>query len=143
MNGEILDYREKRRRESNQLLKALRIANRGVSDADALEIPLIFELWKPGKKCVAGEILNYKGLLYRVIQDHTSQANWLPGTATLTLYNRIQVDEPGKVLPWVIDEAVNIGDEREYQGIVYVCVLAHTTQTGWVPPTAPTLWRVV
>ena len=47
---------------------------------------------------------------------------------------------PPDVAPFVAGEAVKIGDLREYEGIVYRCIQAHTTQAGWTPPVVPALW---
>lgn len=37
--------------------------------------------WRPGVAYLAGEEILYEGRRYRVIQGHTSQADWAPGAA--------------------------------------------------------------
>ena len=46
------------------------------------------------------------------------------------------------VQPWVVGEAVVVGDLRSYDGVVYECIQSHTTQSGWEPPDTPSLWSV-
>lgn len=33
-----------------------------------------------------------------------------------------------------------MGDLREYSGVIYRVLQAHTTQAGWAPPVVPALW---
>lgn len=41
---------------------------------------------------------------------------------------------------WQPGETVGVGDLRTFEGVVYRCVQAHTTQAGWEPPVVPALW---
>lgn len=45
-------------------------------------------------QCKAGMFLQHEGRLYRVLQDHTSQADWLPDL-TAALYKAIGFNEEG------------------------------------------------
>lgn len=33
-----------------------------------------------------------------------------------------------------------VGDRRKYNGLLYRCVQAHTSQADWTPPAVPALW---
>ena len=35
------------------------------------------------------------------------------------------------------------GDRVRYGEVLYVCLMAHTTQNDWMPPVAPSLWAKV
>lgn len=35
------------------------------------------------------------------------------------------------------------GDRVRYGDILYVCLMAHSAQSGWMPPAAPSLWAKV
>ena len=39
-----------------------------------------------------------------------------------------------------MDTAYEVGDRRQYEGLLYRCVQAHTSQTDWMPPAVPALW---
>jgi len=45
--------------------------------------------WEPGCSYAAGEEVEYQGQRYRVIQGHTSQSDWAPGTATAALFGHL------------------------------------------------------
>ena len=41
---------------------------------------------------------------------------------------------------WETDTDYAIGDRRQYDGLLYRCIQAHTSQAGWEPPNVPALW---
>lgn len=41
---------------------------------------------------------------------------------------------------WETGVAYAVGDRRQYDGLLYRCVQAHTSQTDWTPPQVPALW---
>src|SRR5262245_40269705 len=45
--------------------------------------------------------------------------------------------------PWAPGVAYAVNDTVTYGGIVYKCIQAHTSQTGWEPPNVPALWGPV
>jgi len=42
--------------------------------------------------------------------------------------------------PWTYPAAYGVGDLRCYDGRLYRCVQAHTSQADWTPETAASLW---
>lgn len=42
--------------------------------------------------------------------------------------------------PWVEGISYDVGAIRQYEGVLYRCVQAHTSQSDWVPDKAPSLW---
>ena len=63
-----------------------------IPDAQALEIPLLFKVWTVGETYKRNEIIRYGEDLYRIGQDHTSQAQWVPrSTGTTALYSHIEI----------------------------------------------------
>lgn len=44
---------------------------------------------------------------------------------------------------WRADISVTVGERYRYDGTLYKCIQAHTTQTGWTPDKTPALWAVV
>ena len=53
------------------------------------------------------------------------------------------VTVPSLFTPWMVGEAVNVGDRRYYAPRLYKVVQAHTTQADWTPDVTPALWAVV
>ena len=44
---------------------------------------------------------------------------------------------------WVVGKAYAVSDRAQYNGILYKCVQAHTSQADWAPDATPALWVVV
>jgi hypothetical protein len=44
---------------------------------------------------------------------------------------------------WKVGESVSVDDKRQYEGTLYKCLQAHTTQVDWPPDLTPALWTVI
>ncbi len=44
---------------------------------------------------------------------------------------------------WAPNVWYNVGDTVTYNGVVYQCLQAHTSLTGWEPPNVPALWQAI
>lgn len=44
---------------------------------------------------------------------------------------------------WAIGRAYAIDDRAQYNGTLYRCVQAHTSQADWTPDATPALWVIV
>ena len=44
---------------------------------------------------------------------------------------------------WATDTAYVVGDRVQYNGVLYKCVQAHTSQADWMPDATPALWVIV
>lgn len=44
---------------------------------------------------------------------------------------------------WVIGKAYAVSDRAQYNGTLYKCIQAHTSQADWTPTDAPSLWAKV
>ena len=44
---------------------------------------------------------------------------------------------------WAVGKAYYIGDRVQYNGALYKCVQAHTSQADWTPDATPALWVAV
>jgi hypothetical protein len=98
--------------------------------------------WIPNESVEIGMIREYQGDLYECIQAHVTQADWTP-IVVPALWQLHFEDEQDDGSPWRPFESVSVGDIREYQGVLYEVIQAHTTQVGWEPPVVPALWQVV
>ena len=45
--------------------------------------------------------------------------------------------------PWVEGIAYEVGNIRSYEGDLYRCVQAHTSQSDWTPDNVPALWTKI
>lgn len=44
---------------------------------------------------------------------------------------------------WKTDTAYEVGDRIRFNGVLYKCVQAHTSQPSWTPDITPALWTEV
>ena len=92
-----------------------------MTDDTALTAIELFPAWVVGKAYAVNDRAQYNGTLYKCIQAHTSQSDWMP-SATPALWKTVSVDEyPEWVQPTGAHDAYNIGDKVTYNGQHYVC----------------------
>lgn len=99
-------------------------ASASLSDNDALEAVELFPVWKVPVDYVVDDRLQYDGRLYKVLQSHTSQADWTPDVAT-SLYAEVertgQGVSPEDPIPYNNNMAL-IKDKYYIQAdVVYIC----------------------
>ena len=69
-------------------------ASESLSDTEALQGVELFDEWKADTDYEADKRLRYDGKLYRVLQSHTSQADWTPDK-TPSLYTEVKEQGQG------------------------------------------------
>ena len=132
-------------RKANKI--AGQIATRQLIKADQLtpeemaKLVGIYDAWAVGVAYAIGDIVAYHGVLYEVIQAHTSQADWTPDTVPALFKSHA----PAGVIPeWVqptgSHDAYNVGDKVTYEGKVYESTIDANT---WSPTGYPAGWQEV
>ena len=105
-------------KQLRQLIEQLAVT---LDDETALTGVELFPTWVVGKAYAVSDRAQYNGTLYKCIQAHTSQADWMP-SATPALWKTVSIDEyPEWVQPTGAHDAYNIGDKVTYNGQHYVC----------------------
>ena len=105
-------------KQLRQLIEQLAIT---LDDETALTGVELFPAWVVGKAYAVNDRAQYNGTLYKCIQAHTSQSDWMP-SATPALWKTVSIDEyPEWVQPIGAHDAYNIGDKVTYNGQHYVC----------------------
>ena len=113
-----------------------------LTDEQAVQVPLIFEAWQVGVNYKVGKKLVYEEVLYKVLQDHTSQETWTPKDAP-SLFARVLVDDGGAVLDWVQPNSTNPylkGDRVKFEGKIYESLIDSNV---WSPTAYPTGWKEI
>lgn len=93
-------------------------------DTDALDAVELFPQWKVDFVYAVGDRLSYNGILYKVKQNHTSQADWTPDITT-SLYEQVaepgQGDTPDNPIPY--NNNMELFEDKYYSqsGVVYRC----------------------
>lgn len=112
---------------AEQIRRALQMFSAGLTDEQAMEVAAIYDPWAVNKTYAAGDYFTYgvNGVgdpqLYKVVQAHTSQADWTPDAAA-SLYTAIGLDDSGYPVwsqPTGAHDAYNTGDIVNYNGTLY------------------------
>lgn len=112
---------------AEQFRKALQMFAASLDDEKAMEVATVYDAWKADKAYKAGEYLTYgensvgDPQLYKVVQNHTSQADWPPYAAP-SLYTPIGLNDAGYPVwaqPTGAHDAYNTGDIVDYNGTLY------------------------
>ena len=132
--------------EANKKVQAISfvaLTEAGNIDADTASAHKdMFEQWCLGTAYKVGQIRNYNDVLYRVVQDHTSQSDWLP-LDTPSLYESIVITESGYEewkKPTGAHDAYNKGVIVIYNGKLYKSLIDGNIYS---PDEYPAGWEVV
>lgn len=102
--------------------------NLNLPDEQAMEVADLYPEWQEKKAYTVNEILKYgenadgETQLYKVLQAHTSQADWTPDTAT-SLFKKVGFTDNGVPVwtqPLGATDAYKKGDVVSYNGQLYV-----------------------
>ena len=104
-------------------------------DVQAIDVPLIFERWHEGIDYSMGDRICYEEVLYKCVQAHRSQSDWLP-SITPNLWTVVSADEwPEWVQPTGAQDAYMAGDKVSYNGKHYICIIDYNIYApdvyGW------------
>lgn len=109
-----------------------------LTDADALESVELFPAWAAGVAYAVDERVQYQGTLYRVVQAHTSQADWTPDK-TPALFVVVSLDEwPEWVQPTGSHDAYKKGDRVTFEGKHYISLI---DGNAYSPAVYPAGWE--
>ena len=107
-------------------------------DEDALQAVELFPQWATGHAYAVDERLQYKNVLYRVVQAHTSQADWTPDK-TPALFVVVSLDEwPEFVQPTGAHDAYKKGDKVTFEGKHYISLIDANVYS---PAAYPAGWK--
>lgn len=114
----------------------------------AVRFTNLYPTWRAGFSYKQGQVIKHGGELYKIAQDHTSQAQWIPGeVGTESLYTHITLTEDGYPVwqqPTGAHDAYNTGDIVQYNGELYKSLIDGNTYSpdaypaGWEKYTEPT-----
>lgn len=97
---------------------------RTADDETLLEMEDVFEEWDVGRAYKAGRVLRFNGDLWRVVQAHTSQDDWLPPDVP-ALYTRIE--PPNTIGEWRQPQGdhdtYQMGDKVTHKGKTWVSTI--------------------
>ena len=121
------------REEALKLRSIIEKAVQSLDDSDALEAVTLYEKWSgDSKEYKTNDRLQYNGVLYKVLQDHTSQPTWTPTDAP-SLFAKVLIPDSTVIPEWEQPESTNpyqVGDKVTHNGKTWVC---NTPNNVWEP----------
>lgn len=107
-------------------LLMLTVNTMSMTDNDALSVKSVYPEWETliGKEVKQGDKMQCDGRLWKVLQQHTVQEQWRPGTGTESLYTEIVETASGTAddpIPYNNNMELEQGKYYIQDGITYLC----------------------
>ena len=119
------------------------VANQVTDDVVALSIQEFYDIWTVDVLYSVGRYITHKGILYKVLTEHTSQADWTPDVSP-SLFAKVLIDPTGETIPeWVQPDSTNAymtGDKVMYEGKIYESIINNNI---WSPAAYPAGWKLI
>lgn len=110
------------REKAKKIIAALVAMRESATDEQALQAPAIYPTWKDGVAYKTGIRVRHDKVLYRVLQDHTSQADWTPD-AVPSLFAKVLIPDSNVIPEWEQPNSTNpytAGDKVIHNGKTWV-----------------------
>lgn len=128
--------------EATQLRQELNEITSSMTDEEATERSILFPKWQIGINYTVNTRVRYGGRIFKVLQAHTSIADWTPSRAP-SLFAEVLTSETGEPQEWVQPSATNpylTGDKVIYNGQVYESLIDNNV---WSPSDYPQGWQLL
>ena len=104
--------------EAKAIIDALVKLRNSATDEQALKASALYPKWKVGTAYQKDERVLYNDVLYKVLTDHTSQADWTPDAAP-SLFAKVLIPDKNVIPEWEQPESTNPygkGDKATHNG---------------------------
>ena len=118
--------------EAKAIIDALVTLRNSATDEQALKASALYPKWKVGTDYRKDERVLYNDILYKVLTDHTSQADWTPDAAP-SLFAKVLIPDKNVIPEWEQPESTNPygkGDKVTHNGKTW---LSTTDGNVWEP----------
>ena len=110
-------------RELRKILEKAMTDAQSLTDAEAITATCLHPKWSGnGEQYTAGQRVQDDGILYTVLQAHTSQPDWKPAAAP-SLFAKVLIPDPTVIPEWEQPESTNPyakGDKVMHNGKTWV-----------------------
>lgn len=121
-----------KRNEAQAIIDALVKVRETITDEQALEVPAMYPAWRSGVAYVTGNRVLHNSVLYKVLQDHTSQEDWMPDVSP-SLFAEVLIPDASVIPAWTQPDSTNTyakGDKVTHDGCVWV---SEYDNNSWEP----------
>ena len=92
--------------EAKAIIDALVTLRNSPEDEQALKASALYPKWKVSTDYQKGERVLYDDILYKVLTDHTSQADWTPDAAP-SLFAKVLIPDKNVIPEWEQPDSTN------------------------------------
>ena len=120
------------RSEAESLIQAIVALRDNATDEQALSSVAIYPAWRTDTTYITGQRIRYGGVLYKVLQDHTSQSGWVPDVSP-SLFGKVLIPDPEVIPEWEQPDSTNAymsGDKVTHNGNTWISVVDNNV---WEP----------
>ena len=104
--------------EAKAIIDALVTLRNSAADEQALKASALYPKWKVGTAYQKDKRVLYNDILYKVLTDHKSQADWTPDVAP-SLFAKVLIPDKNVIPEWEQPESTNPygkGDKVTHNG---------------------------
>lgn len=104
--------------EAKAIIDALVTLRNSAEDEQALKASALYPKWKVSTDYQKDKRVLYNNILYKVLTDHTSQADWTPDAAP-SLFAKVLIPDKNVIPEWEQPESTNPygkGDKVTHNG---------------------------
>ena len=120
------------RQEAQAFINALLVLRTKAADEQAIDAAAVYPTWREGVAYVTGERVRYNEILYKVLQDHTSQTTWTPESAP-SLFAKVLISDTETIPEWTQPDSTNpyqTGDKVTHNGATWISTIDNNV---WEP----------
>lgn len=120
------------REEALKLRAVIEQSVANLDDETALKGATLFPAWGSGKDYAVGERVKHNNVLYKVLQAHTSQDDWMPDISP-SLFAQVLIPDPDVIPEWVQPDSTNpymTGDKVKHNGKIWISTVDNNV---WEP----------
>lgn len=120
------------RQEAQAFINALLVLRTKAADEQAIDAAAAYPTWREGVAYVTGERVRYNEILYKILQDHTSQTTWTPESAP-SLFAKVLISDPETIPEWTQPDSTNpyqTGDKVTHNGATWISTIDNNV---WEP----------
>lgn len=132
-------------RELRAIIEKAMTETASLTEAEAISATCLYPKWNGNSVAyVKGQRVQDDGVLYTVLQNHTSQAGWTPSAAP-SLFAKVLIPDPSVVPEWEQPDSTNPymkGDKVKHNNKTWVSLVDNNVWEPGVTGTAA-LWQEV
>lgn len=127
-----------KRNEAKAFIEAFVKLRELATDDMSLEVPVLYPTWKSEVEYKVGQRVLYNDILYKVLQDHTSQESWTPTDAP-SLFTQVLIPDENVIPEWIQPDSTNgymTGNKVTYDGKTWGSTVDNNVwkpgEYGWI-----------